>query len=42
MVYERYYLDFLDMMNSSFKKIASGEYDKKDVDRLFELSRTGR
>jgi hypothetical protein len=42
MVYERYYLDLLDMMNSSFKKIASGEYDKKDVERLFELSKTGR
>lgn len=42
MVYERYYLDLLDMMNSSFKKIASGEYDKQDVERLFELSRTGR
>ena len=42
MVYERYYLDFLDMMNSSFKKIASGKYDKKDVERLFELSKTGR
>jgi len=40
--YERYYLDLLDMMNSSFKKIASGKYDKKDVERLFELSKTGR
>ena len=42
MVYERYYLDLLDMMNSSFKKIASGEYDKEDVEKLFELSKTGR
>jgi hypothetical protein len=42
MDYERYYLDLLDMMNSSFKKIASGKYDKKDVERLFELSNTGR
>ena len=42
MDYERYYLDLLDMMNSSFKKIASGKYDKKDVERLFELSKTGR
>jgi hypothetical protein len=42
MDYERYYLDLLDMMNSSFKKIASGKYDKKDVERLRELSRTGR
>jgi hypothetical protein len=42
MDYERYYLDLLDMMNSSFKKIASGKYEKKDVQILFELSKTGR
>jgi len=42
MDYESYYLDLLDMMSSSFKKIASGKYDKKDVERLFELSNTGR
>ena len=42
MIWERYYLDLLDMMNSSFKKIASGNYDKDDVERLFELSKTGR
>ena len=42
MIWERYYLDLLDMMNSSFKKIASGNYDKKDVEILFELSKTGR
>jgi hypothetical protein len=42
MDYERYYIDLLDIMNSSFKKIASGKYDKKDVERLFELSNTGR
>ena len=42
MNYERYYLDLLDTLNASFKKIASGTYDKKDVERLFELSRTGR
>ena len=42
MIWERYYLDLLDMMNSSFKKIASGNYDKNDVEQLFELSKTGR
>ena len=42
MIWERYYLDLLDLMNSSFKKIASGNYDKEDVERLFELSKTGR
>ncbi len=42
MVFERYYIDILDMLNTSFKKIASGNYDDKDVERLFELSKTGR
>ena len=42
MNYERYYLDLLDTLNASFKKIASGTYDIKDVEHLFELSRTGR
>ena len=42
MNYEHYYLDIMDTLNASFKKIASGTYDKKDVDHLFELSRTGR
>ena len=42
MNYERYYLDLLDTLNASFKKIASGTYDQKDVEHLFELSRTGR
>jgi phosphoribosyl-ATP pyrophosphohydrolase len=35
MVFERYYIDLLDLMNSSFKKIAYSE-------RLFELSKTGK
>jgi hypothetical protein len=42
MDYERYYLDLLDILNSSFKKIASGYYDKSDVDKLSELSKTGK
>jgi phosphoribosyl-ATP pyrophosphohydrolase len=42
MVFERYYIDLLDLMNSSFKKIAYSNYDKKDVERLFELSKTGK
>jgi hypothetical protein len=42
MAFERYYIDLLDLMNSSFKKIAYSNYDKKDVERLFELSKTGR
>jgi phosphoribosyl-ATP pyrophosphohydrolase len=42
MAFERYYIDLLDLMNSSFKKIAYSNYDKKDVERLFELSKTGK
>ena len=42
MVFESYYIDLLDLMNSSFKKIAYSNYDKKDVERLFELSKTGK
>ena len=42
MNYERYYVDLLDMMNASFKKIASGKYDKKDVEKLQELAKSGR
>ncbi len=42
MAFERYYIDLLDLMNSSFKKIASGYHDQKDVERLFELSKTGK
>ena len=42
MVFEKYYIDLLDTLNSSFKKIASGNYDKKDVDRLFDLSKSGK
>jgi len=42
MIFERYYIDLLDTLNSSFKKIASGNYDKKDVEKLFDLSNTGK
>ena len=42
MVFQRYYIDLLDLLNSSFKKIASGKYDKKDVERLFDLSKSGK
>ena len=39
---ERYYLDLLEMLNSSCKKIAAGKYDQSDVDRLFELAKKQR
>ncbi len=42
MSFERYYIDMLEMLNSSCKKIASGKYDERDVEQLFELSKTGR
>ena len=42
MDFERYYTDLLNIMGSAFKKIASGNYDKTDVERLFELSKTDR
>ena len=37
--FERYYLDFFEMINSLCKKIASGKYEQKDVDRLFDLAK---
>ena len=39
---ERYYIDFLEMLNSSCKKIAQGKYDQSDVDKIFELAKTQR
>jgi phosphoribosyl-ATP pyrophosphohydrolase len=42
MSFERYYIDMLKMLNSSCKKIASGKYDERDVEQLFELAKTGR
>ncbi len=42
MSFERYYIDLLEMLNSLCKKIASGKYDKRDAERLFELSKTDR
>ena len=42
MVFERYYLDLFEMLNSTCKKIAAGQYKKSDADRLFELAKKGR
>ena len=42
MEFERYYLDLFEMLNKCCKKIASGEYDQADSDRLFELAKKGR
>ena len=42
MDFERYYLDLFEMLSSSCKKIATGQYEKSDADRLFEFSKKGR
>ena len=42
MDFERYYMDLFEMLNASCKKIAAGDYDQRDADRLFELSKKGR
>ena len=42
MDFERYYIDLIDMLNASSKNIASGQYDKGDVERLFDIARTDK
>lgn len=42
MEFEGYYIDLLEMLNSLCKKIASGQYQQSDVDKLFELAKTER
>ena len=42
MEFERYYIDLLEMLNSLCKKIASGQYQQSDVDKLFEIAKTER
>ena len=42
MDFERYYIDLLEILNCSCKKIAAGQYDQSDVDKLFELAKTQR
>ena len=42
MDFERYYLDLFDILTKSCQKIASGKYEQKDSERLFELSKKGR
>jgi vacuolar-type H+-ATPase subunit I/STV1 len=39
---ERFYLDLFEMLNSTSKKIAAGQYEKSDADRLFEFAKKGR
>jgi len=42
MNFERHYIDLLEMLNSSCKKIAQGKYDQSDVEKIFELAKTQR
>ena len=42
MDFERYYLDLFEILSSSCKKIATGQYEKSDADKLFEFSKKGR
>jgi vacuolar-type H+-ATPase subunit I/STV1 len=42
MDFERYYLDLFEILSSACKKIATGQYEKSDSDRLFEFSKKGR
>ena len=39
---ERYYLDLFEMLNFACKKIAAGQYEKSDADRLFEFAKKER
>jgi vacuolar-type H+-ATPase subunit I/STV1 len=42
MEFERYYLDLFEMLNSACKKIAAGQYEKSDADKLFEFAKKER
>jgi vacuolar-type H+-ATPase subunit I/STV1 len=42
MEFERYYLDLFEMLSSTCKKIAAGQYEQSDADKLFDFAKTGR
>ena len=42
MDFASYYLELFEMLNLACKKIASGEYDQQDAERLFELAKRER
>ena len=42
MEFERYYLDSFEMLNSACKRIAAGQYEQSDADKLFEFAKEGR
>ncbi|MDJ0811080.1 MAG: hypothetical protein QNJ48_04110 [Desulfobacterales bacterium] len=42
MDFASYYLELFEMLNQACKKIASGQYDQQDAERLFELAKRER
>lgn len=42
MDFASYYLELFDMLNQACQKIASGHYEQKDSERLFELAKRQR
>ena len=42
MDFASYYLELFEMLNQACQKIASGHYDQKDSERLFELAKRQR
>ena len=42
MNFEQYYLDLLEMLTATCKRIASGKFEPSDSEKLFELSKKGR
>ncbi|MDJ0802826.1 MAG: hypothetical protein QNI89_01025 [Desulfobacterales bacterium] len=42
MDFASYYLELFDMLNQACKKIASGDYEQQDAERLFELAKRER
>lgn len=42
MDFASYYLELFEMLNQACRKIASGHYDQRDIERLFELAKRER
>ena len=42
MDFASYYLELFEMLNKACRKIASGHYDLRDAERLFELAKRER
>ena len=42
MDFASYYLELFEMLNHACRKIASGHYDQRDAERLFELAKRER